>query len=193
MASEFRDLLVENLPRMRAYALMLTRNAAQADDLLQDMSFHALRAQHQFVMGTNFVAWLYRIMRNDFVSSLRRAKRAPQAMDEALEQTLSCKAGQEDTIMANQVQTAMGKLPVSQREVLILVCASGLSYEEAAEAMGCSVGTVKSRLWRARAQMQKLLLGDDAGEMIENETVEKTERAERPRSRPVHDNHAALS
>ena len=164
MASEFHNLLVENLPRMRAYALMLTRNSAQADDLLQDMSFHALRAQNQFQMGTNFVAWLYRIMRNDFVTSLRRAKRAPKPMDEALEQTLSYSAGQEDTIMANQVHTAMGQLPVSQREVLVLVCASGLSYEEAAEAMNCSVGTVKSRLWRARAQMQKILMGDEAAE-----------------------------
>jgi RNA polymerase sigma-70 factor (ECF subfamily) len=177
MASEFHNLLVENLPRMRAYALMLTRNPAHADDLLQDMAFHALRAQNQFEMGTNFVAWLYRIMRNDFVTSLRRAKRAPTPMNDALEQTLCYNAGQEDVIMTNQVHTAMGKLPVSQREVLVLVCASGLSYEEAAEAMNCSVGTVKSRLWRARAHMQKILLGDEAAEAAEAEVVSERPRA----------------
>lgn len=176
MASEFHTLLVENLPRMRAYALMLTRNPAQADDLLQDMAFHALRAQNQFEMGTNFVAWLYRIMRNDFVTSLRRAKRAPTPMNEALEQTLSYSAGQEDVIMTNQVHEAMGKLPVSQREVLVLVCASGLSYEEAAEAMNCSVGTVKSRLWRARAHMQKILMGDEAVEAGDEEAMSDRSR-----------------
>lgn len=182
MASEFHKLLVENLPRMRAYALMLTRNAAQADDLLQDMAFHALRAQGQFQMGTNFVAWLYRIMRNDFVTSLRKAKRAPKPMDEALEQTLSYGASQDDAIMVNQVHAAMGQLPMSQREVLMLVCASGLSYEEAAEAMNCSVGTVKSRLWRARAQMRKILMGDET-EAAAAPAPEKD--AEPPRGRKV--------
>jgi RNA polymerase sigma-70 factor (ECF subfamily) len=184
MASEFHSMLVEQLPRMRAYAIMLTRDRSRADDLLQEMAFRALRAQEQFTMGTNFTAWLYRILRNEYISSLRRAKHTPVPIDAIAEECFARSGGQEDSAMTKEVYRAMDKLPPGQREVILLVCASGLSYDEAAEAMGCSVGTIKSRLWRARAHMQSLLLGDEAPAVTNN--AEESEEADEPvRTRPT--------
>lgn len=161
MANEFHQMLLEHLPRLQAYAIMLTRDRAQAEDLLQETSLRALRAQNQFMMGTNFTAWIYKILRNEYISSLRRKKRAPVQIEDMPAEFLSRKGEQENDVLSREIIAAMDKLQQGQREVLILICASGLSYEEAAEALGCSVGTIKSRLWRARARMASLIMGDE--------------------------------
>ena len=165
--AEFHKRLVDSLPRLRAYAMMLTRSRASADDLLQQTAYRALRAETQFTMGTNFVGWMYRILRNEYISTLRRNKRTTTCIDDLPEQMLATRGEQEDKRLTREVISAMDNLPTSQREVLVLVCAGGLSYDEAAATIGCSVGTVKSRLWRARQHMQELVMGDEAPERIE--------------------------
>jgi RNA polymerase sigma-70 factor (ECF subfamily) len=161
MTHAFHDMLIEHLPRLRAYAILMTRNRSAADDLIQETALKALRAEAQFTPGTNFGAWMYRILRNEFISSRRRAKRAPARLEDVSDEVLARKGTQESNFFCGEIIRAMESLQEGQREVLILICASGLSYEEAAEMLQCSVGTVKSRLWRARASMEKLLMGDD--------------------------------
>ena len=88
---EFNDMLVAALPRLRAYAMILTRSRAAADDLLQQTAYRALRAETQFTMGTNFVGWMYRILRNEYISSLRRNKRTTSSIDDLPEQMLAAR------------------------------------------------------------------------------------------------------
>ncbi len=161
MADPFQELLLTHLPRLQAYAVMLTRDRAAAEDLLQETALKAWRAQSQFAMGTNFTAWIYKILRNEYISSLRRNKRKPARIEEVPEEFLSRSGAQETDILSREVVTAMNQLQPEQREVLVLICAGGLSYEEAAASLGCSIGTIKSRLWRARARMSALVMGED--------------------------------
>jgi RNA polymerase sigma-70 factor (ECF subfamily) len=159
--NSFNTLLIGHMPRLRAYAIYLTRNSAAADDLLQETACKALRGRHQFTIGTNFTAWAFRILRNEFFSSLRRSKHTVLPIDALPEGTFSKAAEQEDIIFSCEVVLMMEKLQPDQREVLQLVCGAGLSYTEAAAVIDCSIGTVKSRLWRARQQMEVLLQGND--------------------------------
>jgi RNA polymerase sigma-70 factor (ECF subfamily) len=182
VADQFQEMLLTHMPRLQAYAVMLTRDRAAAEDLLQETALKAWRAQSQFAIGTNFTAWIYKILRNEYISSLRRNKRKPARLDEVPEEFLSRTGAQENDILSREVVHAMGKLQPEQREVLILICASGLSYEEAAESLGCSIGTIKSRLWRARARMAALVLGDEAPKentkAIEDDTPRSTRSAD---------------
>ena len=167
MADQFQEMLLTHMPRLQAYAVMLTRDRAAAEDLLQETALKAWRAQQQFAIGTNFTAWIYKILRNEYISSLRRNKRKPARLDEVPEEFLSRQGAQENDILSREVVHAMGKLQAEQREVLILIC-----YEEAAETLGCSIGTIKSRLWRARARMASLVLGEEAPKESARETDE---------------------
>ena len=173
MADKFQEMLLTHLPRLQAYAVMLTRDRAAAEDLLQETALKAWRAQSQFAVDTNFTAWIYKILRNEYISSLRRNKRKPSRLDDVPEEFLSRMGAQENDILSREVVHAMGKLQPEQREVLVLICASGLSYEEAAESLGCSIGTIKSRLWRARARMASLVLGE--GEAAKESAKESDE------------------
>ncbi|TAL00237.1 MAG: sigma-70 family RNA polymerase sigma factor [Rhodospirillaceae bacterium] len=161
MAQAFYDMLIEHLPRLRASAIRMTRNRSDADDVLQETALKALRAESQFAPGTNFGAWIYRILRNEFISSCRRAKRPAVSIDEVPDDVLARRGAQESRYFCTEVMCAMDSLRDTEREALILVCAGGLSYEEAAERLMCSVGTVKSRLWRARTSLGKILFKDD--------------------------------
>ncbi len=179
MADQFQDMLLTHMPRLQAYAVMLTRDRAAAEDLLQETALKAWRAQSQFAIGTNFTAWIYKILRKEYISSLRRNKRKPARLDDVPEEFLSRAGAQENDILSREVVHAMGKLQPEQREVLILICASGLSYEEAAESLGCSIGTIKSRLWRARARMAALVMGEDAPKEGSKEEIDETPRESR--------------
>jgi len=158
---EFKGLLLECLPRLRGYAITLTRSREEADDLLQETALRALRFHDQFITGTNFKAWMYCILRNQHISMHRRSKRNTVPITDVSETLLSRKGSQEDECLTREVLSAMRKLPVPQREILLLVYVEGLSYEEVATQIGCSIGTVKSRVNRARCRMQTLLLGED--------------------------------
>ena len=178
MAKSFDDMLLDHLPRLRAYAIMLTRDRSAAGDLLQETALRALRAQNQFQPGTNFAAWTYKILRNEHISSLRRSKRKFANIDAMPEELLSRNGAQEAHVLSREVIRAMEQLHPDQREVLILVCASGMSYEEAAETIGCSIGTIKSRLWRARARMAALIMGSEGADKVESAHAEDENRAE---------------
>ncbi len=171
MTDQFRDLLLAEMPRLRGYAFVLARNQAVADDLLQETALRAWRSQSQFAIGTNFKAWVYRILRNEFISTCRRSKRAPLPMDEVAESVFAYGGDQEEKVIAREVVQALDKLPTAQREVLYLKCVSDYTYEEVAAALECSLGTVKSRLWRARNAMQRMLMenGDAAAAELAEE------------------------
>jgi RNA polymerase sigma-70 factor (ECF subfamily) len=158
----FITLLVAHLPRLRAYAMILTRNRAAAEDLLQETSYRALRGRETFTMGTNFTAWIFRILRNSFISSLRRAKRTATRIDNLPESVLAKQCDQEEIILNQQIVKAVKKLRPGQRQVLTLVCENGLTYNEAAETLNCSVASVKSLLWRARQHIQAHIEGPPA-------------------------------
>ena len=158
MTASFHDLLIEHLPQLRPYAMTLTRDRAKADDLVQETALKAWRAQAQFQTGTNIKAWLYCILRNEHISTLRRNKKQMVPLTDVFEEHLARKGEQEDHVLTRELLTAMDQLPAVQREVMMLNCVSGLSYDEIAATLNCSMGTVKSRLWRARAHMQRYLL-----------------------------------
>lgn len=160
--STFQELLLGSLPRLRAYAILLTKDRTRADDLLQESVLRALCAKHQFQPGTNFNAWIHRILHNQFISFLRQQRRPMTTLEDVSESYLSQPAGQDDKILTQEVVRALGRLPQGQREALILISSSGMSYDEAASVLGCSVGTVKSRVWRARRQMERLILDNES-------------------------------
>jgi len=142
---------------MRAFARSLCGDPAQADDLAQDALFKALKARESYQLGTNMKAWLFMIVRNQFYSEKRRSWRGSQLDPEVAERTLIAVDDPTATLELDDVRQALAMLPDTQREALVMVGAGGFSYEEAAEISGVPVGTVKSRVSRARAALQAIL------------------------------------
>ncbi|WP_298493488.1 RNA polymerase sigma factor [uncultured Maritimibacter sp.] len=166
-----REAVVEHLPAMRAFAASLTRNSAAADDLVQDTIVKAWKNFDKFKPGTNLRAWLFTILRNTFYSDLRKKKREVEDVDGVMAGTLSEKPAHDGRLAFSDFEKVFTQLPVEQREALILVGASGMSYEEAAETCGVAIGTIKSRINRGRARLVELLdIGDEDG-------IEITDRA----------------
>ncbi len=154
----FEKQLMNIIPDLRAFARFLAGNPAEADDLVQDTVVRALKAYDHFDLNTNIKAWTFTILRNIRINSYR--KRRFEELDEATMATMSVKANQEDSLELKEVLAALKTLPPAQREVITLVRAGGLSYEEAAEIMGCKLGTIKSRVNRADAALRAVLGGD---------------------------------
>jgi RNA polymerase sigma-70 factor, ECF subfamily len=155
--SELRNDLVAAMPNMRAFAISLCGNRDRADDLVQEALVKAWNHLDSFQEGTNLKAWLFTILRNAYFSELRKTKREVADSEGQLAAKLSVPAeqhGHQDLVDLNH---ALGKLPPDQREALILIGAEGFSYEDAAEISGCAVGTVKSRVNRARAKLGELM------------------------------------
>jgi len=157
MTKQFNDALITQYPRLRAYALKLTRNLHEAEDLLQNTAVLALRFESKFAAGTNFSGWAHRIMKNSFLSGCRGNHRRPISIDDAPLDALAMPERVVDHIMVNEATRAMDKLTPDSKTLLNLIYQDELSYQEASHAMDCSVGTIKSRLWRARARMKELL------------------------------------
>jgi RNA polymerase sigma-70 factor, ECF subfamily len=153
----FKRDLVALIPHLRAFARTLCGDAAAADDLAQDAVLKAWDARSSFQMGTNMKAWTFMILRNQFYSEKRRSWRQSQLDQEAAERTLVAADDPEAPVALDEMRLAMAMLPSEQREALILVGAGGFAYEEAAEICGCAVGTVKSRVSRARRALQNIL------------------------------------
>lgn len=156
----FHDALIALLPKLRVQALALTRNRAAAEDLVQDAVANALAAQDSFTPGTNFAAWMHRILRNRFISTLRKQRETTDIEDLPMS-AFAVGASHEDRLVLKELSGALNKLPSDQREALFMVVLQGLSYEEVAEATGCAVGTAKSRVFRARRQLQTWLMGEE--------------------------------
>jgi RNA polymerase sigma-70 factor, ECF subfamily len=159
-SEEFYTQLVNCLPHLRAFARVLCRQHDLVDDLVQDSVVRALAASNQFQQGTNFKAWMFTILRNQNITSFRRKKILPASLDE-VSQEASQAAPQEDALMVEDLDFAVQQLSPLRREALILVAVHGLSYEEAASVCNCAVGTIKSRVARARAELHEMMLGGD--------------------------------
>ncbi|MET0546746.1 MAG: sigma-70 family RNA polymerase sigma factor [Caulobacterales bacterium] len=162
-----RDSILTAVPSLRAFAISLCGNVDRADDLVQETMLRALANIHSFQPGTNMSAWLFTILRNLFRSEYRKRKREVEDADGSYAESLKSQPDQLGRVEFQEFRTALGQLPDEQREALILVGASGFSYEEAADICGCAVGTVKSRVSRGRSQLAQLLglqPGDSLGD-----------------------------
>lgn len=155
--TEFRTDLTALIPYLRAFARSLVGNAAAADDLAQDTLLKAWRARSSFEAGSNLKAWVLMIMRNTFYSDKRRSWRQVAWNEEQAERTLKARSNLDATLHVDELRRALSALPDQQREALILVGAGGFAYEEAADICGCAVGTIKSRVNRARKALEALL------------------------------------
>jgi RNA polymerase sigma-70 factor (ECF subfamily) len=153
----FKRELVQLIPHLRAFARTLCGDPAAADDLAQDAMMKAWDARASFQMGTNMKAWTFMILRNQFYSEKRRSWRQSQLDQEAAERTLVAVDDPEAPVALDELRQGLAMLPPEQREALILVGAGGFAYEEAAEICGCAVGTVKSRVSRARRALHAIL------------------------------------
>lgn len=153
----FKAELIELLPSLRAFARSLAHNPAQADDLVQDTLVKALANVDRFEPGTNLRAWLFTILRNHYYSQLRKSKREVEDADGKFAARLSSRPEQDGSVDLEDFKVAFAQLAPDHREVLTLVGASGCSYEEAANICGCAVGTIKSRVNRARKRLADLL------------------------------------
>jgi len=152
-----RDALVATIPNLRAFAVSLCGQPALADDLVQETLVKAWTNLDSFSVGTNLRAWLFTILRNVYFSELRKRRREVEDVDGVFASRLSVRGEQAGHMDFEDFRTALGELPADQREALILVGASGFSYEEAAAIAGCAVGTVKSRVNRGRRRLSEIL------------------------------------
>ncbi|WP_336492164.1 NepR family anti-sigma factor [Methylobacterium nigriterrae] len=152
-ASTFRNDLVAAVPSLRTFAMSLAAHPERADDLVQETLLKAWTNRDRFEPGSNLMAWLFTILRNQFYTECRKRKREVEDADGGLAAQLTAPAAQEHGIELQKVWAMLEKLPPPQREALLLVAAQGLTYEAAAELVGCQVGTVKSRVSRARAYL----------------------------------------
>lgn len=157
MSDGFRGDLIEAIRPLRAFSRTLIRDEVRAEDLVQETLVKAWEKQSSFQPGTNIRAWLFTILRNTYYSELRKRKREVEDVDGKMTAELSVKAPQDGHMAVRDLRIALDTLNAEQREALILVGASGFSYEEAGEICGVAAGTVKSRVSRARQRLADLL------------------------------------
>ena len=153
-----RDQVLATVPSLRAFAISLCGNIDRADDLVQETLLRALAHIDSFEPGTNMPAWLFTILRNLFRSEYRKRRREVEDADGRYAETLKSQPEQTGRVEFEEFRGALAKLPSDQREALILVGASGFSYDDAAAICGCAVGTIKSRVNRARTRLADLLV-----------------------------------
>jgi RNA polymerase sigma-70 factor (ECF subfamily) len=156
-APSFKRELLATLPSLRAFAVSLSGKHDKADDLVQDTVMKAWAKQSSFEMGTNIKAWLFTILRNEFYSQMRKRGREVQDTDGVFTERLAVHPSQYGVMDLADFKKALDGLPEDQREAIVLIGASGFSYEEAAEICNCAVGTMKSRVSRARTRLQEVL------------------------------------
>ncbi len=156
---EFKQNLASAIPNLRAFGRSLCGDRETADDLVQETMLRAWAARGRFEAGTNFKAWSFTILRNLYFSQVRRRRFVGEWDDLAADRILAAPSSQDKAIELRDLMRALQQLPAPQREALILVGAGGLSYEETAEITGVALGTVKSRVGRARAALEAILDG----------------------------------
>jgi len=153
----FKRQLTDVIPHLRAYGRSLSGSADLADDLVQEALLKAWAARARFRAGTNMRAWTFIILRNHFLSQMRRSRFKGEWDDLVADRLLAAPAGQDKQVELADLQRALMQLPQAQREALILVGAGGFAYEEAAEICDVAVGTIKSRVARARGALETIL------------------------------------
>jgi RNA polymerase sigma-70 factor (ECF subfamily) len=161
---DVRELIIDAMPSLRAFARTLANDRDRADDLVQETVVKALSNLDRFQAGTNIRAWLFTILRNHFFSELRKHRRETADVDGKHAAQLTSRATQLDKVEINEFRQALLKLSTEQREALILVGPAGFSYEAAADICHCAVGTIKSRVNRARKRLMEMLEGETVRE-----------------------------
>lgn len=157
--ADFKRELEQVIPHLRAFARGLCGRPDLADDLVQEALMKAWAAQERFEPGTSMRAWTFVILRNAYLTDMRRNRFRGEYDEGVAERILTAPAGQEEPIHLSDMHRALLTLPAERREALLLVGAGGFSYEEAAEICGCAIGTIKSRVGRARAALAQMLEG----------------------------------
>ena len=171
LTDSLRDDILASVPSLRAFAISLTGNGDRADDLVQETLLRAIANIDSFQPGSNLPAWLFTILRNLFRSDYRKRRREVEDAEGNYAKTLKTQPAQNAHLEFEEFRVALDKLPQDQREALILVGASGFSYEDAAAICGCAVGTIKSRVNRARSKLTALLYVDGADDFGPDDTV----------------------
>ncbi|MFN3260259.1 MAG: sigma-70 family RNA polymerase sigma factor [Pikeienuella sp.] len=157
MSGGFKEALLAAMPAVRGFARTFERNGPRADDLVQETMVKAWANREKFRPGTNMKAWLFTILRNTYISQARKKRREVEDADGALTGALSEAGRQQGHMALLDLRAALAELPDDQREALLLVGASGFSYDEAGEIVGVAAGTIKSRVSRARARLAELM------------------------------------
>ena len=167
--SELSCLVEREIPRLRRYARALTRAADRADDLVQDTLVRALAKGHLWQPGTDIRAWLFTIMHNQYVNTVRRQTRETATVDvEQVSSTLVANTDPTSSWQLRELDRALARLPDDQREVVLLVGLEGVAYDSAAQILGVPIGTVRSRLSRGRDALRRLLgLPEKAARAVE--------------------------
>jgi len=155
--NDVRDVMLAAVPSLRAFAISLCGNVDRADDLVQETLLRAWANLNSFQPGTNMSAWLFTILRNLIRSEYRKRRHEVEDVDGSYADSLASLPDQNSRLELGEFRKALNLLPPDQRESLILVGASGFSYEEAAQICGCAVGTIKSRVNRARTRLAEIL------------------------------------
>jgi len=155
--------LVDLIPRLRRYARALVSDRASADDLVQDTLERAWAKLHLYRRGTDLRAWLFTVMHNVHVNKVRSA-RATDPLEEEMPE-LAQRAAQGDSLVVRDLDRAIARLPDEQRTVLLLVTLEEMSYDQVARALGIPIGTVMSRLSRAREKLRSMMLGQAAAKL----------------------------
>ena len=165
--TEFARLLEAQLPRLRRYARALTRDPSRADDLVQDTLVRALDKQHLYQDGTNLRAWLFTLMHNQHVNNARRNVREDNTLDvDTVAAHLVAVTDPTASRQLRELDEAIGKLAMEQRQVILLIGLEGMSYEEAAAILDVPIGTVRSRLSRGREALRRLMgMEEDEAEL----------------------------
>ena len=162
--ANWRDDVLALIPALRAFAWSLSHNASDADDLVQDTLIKAWTHRDRFEPGTNLRAWMFTILRNTYYTAVVRRRREVSDETGKYAAGLTAAATQDWSVALHALEAALRQLPAEHREALILVGAAGMTYEEAAEICGCALGTIKSRVNRARAKLLKLMDVDEASD-----------------------------
>ncbi|MBA4012327.1 MAG: RNA polymerase subunit sigma [Phenylobacterium sp.] len=164
--TEWRNEVVAMIPALRAFAWSLSHNGSDADDLVQDTLIKAWSNRDKFEPGTNLRAWLFTILRNTYYTQVIRRRREVRDETGEYANNMRTPPTQDWSIAMRALQAGLAQLPDEHREALILVGAAGLSYEEAAEICGCALGTIKSRVNRARARLLKIMDAEEAADVM---------------------------
>jgi len=160
-----QNAMLAAVPQMRDFALRLCRRNDRAEDLVQEALLRAIVNIELFQPGSNMTAWLFTILRNHFLNECRRSRREVSDVDGYFVATMTSQPAQEAHLQLDELEDALAQLPDDQREAVILVACAGLSYDEAAKSCHCAVGTIKSRLFRARARLAELMSIDSPQEL----------------------------
>lgn len=164
--NDFAWLIEAEIPRLRRYARALTRDAARADDLVQDTLARGIAKQYLWQPGTNLRAWLFTLMHNQNVNQVRRSAREGVAVDiDNFRDGIASANDTSTSLVLRDLERGLAELLVEQRQVILLVGLEGMSYQEAAEVLDIPIGTVRSRLSRGRAQLRRLM-GMEADENV---------------------------